>query len=50
MGEIKMTTGFSSEIKDARGESLNIFQMLTEKHYQPRILFPEIVTFEMKGE
>uniref|UniRef100_A0A9L0S0C1 L1 transposable element dsRBD-like domain-containing protein n=1 Tax=Equus caballus TaxID=9796 RepID=A0A9L0S0C1_HORSE len=47
---IRLSTCFSAEIRQARREWDNIFKILKDKIFQPRILYPAKISFRYDGE
>ena len=47
---IMLSADFSTEKLQARREWQDIFKVLKGKNFQPRILYPERISFKIKGE
>ena len=47
---IRLSTDFSAETLQARREWNDIFKILKDKNFQPRILYPAKLSFRYDGE
>ena len=47
---MRVSDDFSTEILQARRELQDIFKDLKGKKFQPRIIYPEIISFKIGGE
>ena len=47
---IRLTAGLSAETLQARREWQDIFKVMKEKHLQPRLMYPERISFRFGGE
>ena len=46
----RLSAGFSTETQQARRERHDIFKVMKEKNLQPRILYPERLSFRYDAE
>ena len=47
---IRLVADFSTETPKARGEWQEIFQVMKSKGLQPKLLYPERLSFKMEGK